>query len=463
MPANLLRNLPSVTEILESPQLKAVRERVGHNVVVGKVRAYLEDLRQQVQTTATEVVLPTVSDLAHRLAQRILQTEQSRLRPVVNATGVLLHPALQGPPLALAAIDDMLAVAGNYASLNHETSAGETTAAGAADLLQELSGAEATLVVHSPAAATVLALAALAGGREVILARSQLVQRRDGFRLVEGIEASGARLHEVGAVNSCRGEDYQQAINANTSALLLVEVTQGASTQPPVSLAELSSLAHRQQLCLIHDQSSSGMLLDMGQWGGPLQPTLAASLRQGADLVIASGDCLGGPACGLLLGKRAQIEQISRHALWRAMQADHCSQAALAATLRLYRQPELARDAIPLLQLWTTSVDNLQNRAMRLAPQLAACACVSAAVAREVAGHPGGACETVSLRSWCVDLRPATGWTSQRLVQALQSGHPAVMARVEGESLVVDLRAVFARQDQEIAMALSAIAKETKQ
>jgi L-seryl-tRNA(Ser) seleniumtransferase len=466
MPNNPLR-IPSVTELLDNPQFKAVRDRVSHSVIVAKARSYLEELRTQVQTTATEVVLPTVADLAQRLAQRILQAEQSRLRPVINATGTLLHQQLGGPPLAQSALEEVVAVARDYSSLNLDLDTGETAAPSEVvqSLLQELTGAEAALVVQSGAAATVLPLAVLAHGREVIVARSQLVEMPDGRRLSDTIAASGAVLREVGAANASRIDDYRQAIGSSTAALLLVEpgaeAPVGETSRTP--LAELVHLGQQHRVYVIHDLGG-GAVVDLGPLGIQGVPVIADSVRAGAELVLASGEKLGGPACGLIVGRRPLIEQIAGHPLLRAMQAERLTLAALAATLRLYRQLDVARDAVPLLQLWTTSVDNLRNRAERLAPQLAACGCIASAEAvSSAAGSPDGMLASGQLPSWCIALMPAEGWSVDRLAATLRNGRPAVIGLVERERLVFDLRTVFPRQDQQLVEAVAAVVKDKQE
>jgi L-seryl-tRNA(Ser) seleniumtransferase len=464
MPTNLLRNLPSVTELLDHPQLKAVRERVSHSVAVSKVRSYLDDLRAQVQTTATEVVLPTVSELAQRIAQRILQGEAPELRPVINATGILLHPGLGRAPLAQSAIEEMVAGARDYANLQLDLETGEPALRGRAaeKLLIELTGAEAALVVNSGAAATLLALAALAHGREVIVGRGQLGETADGFRLLELIAASGAKLREVGAANATRREDYREAVSPGMGMILLVQPEDyrvlGSGEQ--ISLADIVALARQFRINVVQILEA-GRLIDLAELGSD-EPLISQSVRAGADLVISSGDRLiGGPQCGIIVGKRTHVEVLAGHPLRWALQADKLVLAALAATLRLYRQPQTARDEVPLLQLSTTSVENLKNRAQRLAPQLAACPCVAAAEPIEAVAYlAASAASPRRLPTWCVALTPAEGWSDQRLAEALRKGHPAIVGRLEQGRLLLDLRTVFPRQDQQLAEALAALAKE---
>jgi L-seryl-tRNA(Ser) seleniumtransferase len=450
--------------LLDHPQFKAVRERVSHNVAVAKVRGYLDDLRAQVQSAATEVVLPTVSELAQRIAQRILQGETLGLRPVINATGLLLHAGLGRAPLAQSAIEDMAAVARDYANLELDLETGATSPRmhTVEKLLVELTGAEAALVTSSIEAAALLALAALAGDREVVVSRGQLGESGDGSRWLDTIRASGATLREVGATNCTRAEDYRHAIGPSTGAVLVIQpadyVVLGSAAQ--VSLPEIVQLARRWRTNAIH-LLDAGKLAELPELASD-EPLVSQSIRAGVDLVLFSGEkLLGGPQCGVIVGKRAHMEVLSRHPLRWALQADRLALAGLAATLRLYREPQTARDEVPLLQLSTTSVENLKNRAQRLAPQMGACSCVTAAEAVEAAAYlAGSAVPTRQLPTWCIALTPGEGWSLERLAAALRKGHPAVIGRAEQGRLLLDLRTVFPRQDQQLVDALAAVARE---
>jgi L-seryl-tRNA(Ser) seleniumtransferase len=303
-------------------------------------------------------------------------------------------------------------------------------------------------------------LAALAAGREVVVARSQLLETPDGVRLSDTIAASGAVLREVGAANSSRLDDYRQAIGGDTAALLLVEPDDDVARDHAscASAAELAPLAQQHHVSLIHDLGGAS-LLNLKELGIEGVPVIGDSVRAGVPLVLANSEKLGGPQCGLIVGQRSLIEQIARHPLARAMQAERITLAALAATLRLYRQGELAREAVPLLQLWTTSVENLQNRAQRLAPQLAACGSIGSAEAlSSTARLTQGALPPRQLASWSIALTPAAGWSLQRLAGALRTSRPAVIGKIEGERLILNLRTVFPRQDQELVNAVSAVA-----
>jgi L-seryl-tRNA(Ser) seleniumtransferase len=461
MYTNPLRNIPSVNELLEYPAVRKLVDRISHNLVVSTVRTVLDEVRSEVQNAASEMTLPSVSELADRIARRVMEVEKPKLLPVINATGILLHATLGRAPLAEAAIAEMNAVARDYANveLDLATGQGSRRVVAVEGLLKELTGAEAALVVNNNAGATMLALAALATGREVIASRGQLAEIGSSYRLPSAIAASGAVLREVGTTNKTGLDDFQQAIGPQTAALLLVHPCNFAVVgyTASVSLGELVELGHRQQLPVIHDLGS-GAMLDLQPFGISGQPVVAESIKAGADLVLFSGDkLLGGPQSGIVVGRRALIQQLEKHPLARALRADKQTLAALDATLRLYREPEKARHEIPLLELLSTSVENLKNRAERLAPQIAATSVVAEAQAVAGTTHlSSGSLPTQELATWCIAVKPAV-MTLDRLAAALRTGIPPVVGRIHQDRLLLDLRSVLPRQDVALVAAFEAL------
>jgi len=466
MTLNPLRSIPSVNDLLESPTLRKLVDKLSHNAVVSTIRTVLEEVRHEVQTAASEKTMPSISDVADRIARRIAAGEVPPLRPVINATGILLHTGLGRAPLAEEAVGEMAAVARDYASLEMDLATGRRSRRTLAveELLKELTGAEAALVCNNNAAATMLTLSVLAAGREVIVSRGQLIEIGGSYRLPEVMAASGAVLREVGTTNKTRLDDYAAAIREQTAALLLVHpsnfVVVGFTAS--VTVEELAPLGRRHKLPVIHD-IGSGALIDFSRFGFNGEPVAGESIRKGADLVLFSGDkLLGGPQCGIIVGRRALVEKIERHPMARALRVGKLTLAALAATLRLYRDPEKARRTIPLLQLLTTSVENLRNRAERLAPQMAVAKAVAAAEAISAVTYlGGGSLPTQQLPTWCVALKPA-GMSVDRLATRLRSGTPPVVGRVQEGRLLLDLRTVLPRQDGELVAALEAAGSEER-
>ncbi len=462
MNSDELRNIPSVSRLLESPALQSLIDRVGHHAVVGGVRQKIEEIRERVRQ-ASETYVPALSELADEIAENIRRESQPKLRPTINATGILLHTGLGRAPLANVAIEAMRSVAGDYASVELDLASGKRSKRVVAveGLLQELCTAEAACVVNNNAGATMLALAAVAAGREVIVSRGQLIEIGGSYRLPDVMATSGAVLREVGTTNRTHLDDYRKAINENTAALLLVHpsnfVVEGFTKS--VELKELVALGKEHNLPVIHD-IGSGALLDMSAFGFRDEPVASESIRQGADLVLFSGDkLLGGPQCGIAVGRRAWIDQLSKHPMARALRVDKITLAALAATLRLYRQQEIARQEIPLLALLSTSEEALGSRARALAHQVNACE--GTLVAEAVSGVTylgGGSIPTQQMGTWCVAIE-ANGGQADRMATALRVGSPSVVGRVQQDRLMLDLRSVFPRQDAELLRAITHLAQ----
>ncbi len=461
MSPNPLRNIPSVNELLETAPLAGLVQRLSHSAVVSSVRAVLDEVRGELQNAASERSLPSVTELAERIARRVTEVGNPSLRPVINATGILLHTGLGRAPLAEQAIAEMAAVARNYASVELDLATGKRSRRRVAveELLRELTGAEAAMVVNNNAGATMLALAAVGAGREVIVSRGQLIEIGGSYRLPDVMAASGAVMREVGTTNKTRPEDYEAAIGESTAALLLVHPSNFAVVgfSETVSLEELVKVGRRHNVPVIHD-AGSGALIDFARYGFHDEPVLGQSIAAGADLVLASGDkLLGGPQSGIVVGRRAWIEQLDKHPLARALRVDKLTLAALAATLRLWRDPKTVGREVPLLHLLGTSVENLRLRGGRLAAQIEATTAVARAEAVEEATYlGGGAIPTQQIPTVCIAIE-AAAISVDRLAAALRMGTPSVVGRVRNDRLLLDLRTVMPRQDQELVAAVEAV------
>jgi len=457
---NPFRNIPSVNELLESPPLRDMVDRVSHSVVVSGVRTFLSDLRDDVQNAASEIKVPTATELAERIAEWIVKDETPSLRPVINATGILLHTGLGRAPLAGEAIQAMSEVAAGYSSVEVDLASGERSQRVLAvqDLLTQLTGAEAAVVTNNNAAATLLTLTALAHNREVIVSRGQLIEIGGSYRLPDVMTASGARLREVGTTNKTRLADYEQAVGEETGALMNVHTSNfrvvGFTEQ--VNTADLVSLGRKHKLPVI-DDIGSGALIDLSKYGVHDEPIAGDSIKAGADVVLFSGDkLLGGPQCGIIVGKRAAIAKIAKHPMMRAMRVDKLTLAALAATLRLYRDPEAAELSVPLLALLGTPIENLRMRAQRMAPQLADCSAVATAEAvDDVTYLGGGSVPTQHIETCSVAVTPSKGSLSE-FAARLRNGCPAVFGRICQNRFLLDLRTVFPHQDIKLIAAIKA-------
>jgi L-seryl-tRNA(Ser) seleniumtransferase len=464
--SNVLGNFPSINEILESPPLKAVLERVNRNVVVSGVRSFLDNLRTEAQSAAAGMSVPSRAELAERIARWISSDQQQPLRPAINATGQMLPASLAGVPLAAEAIRALTEAASGYAMQEMQADGNQACLRNSAveKLLVKLTGAEAALVVHSKPSAALLALAALASGREVLVARGEIVDAGGNCRLTDVIAQSGATLREVGTVNRTRTADFAAAAGDKSGVVLVVHASDfqiGGDTQTP-PLEELVALARKQQLPLMQDIGAGG-IVDPSRYGIQGEPSAADSIRAGADLVLLAGDkLLGGPACGIVVGRRSAIDRLAQHPLLPILQASKLTLAALQATLELYDDLTTAERLIPLLSLLSTPVENLRNRAERLAPQMIVAGVVSAAMPEQ--GHAslsGDSLADHQLPTWCIALVPTQG-TVAALAQQLQAARPPVIGRATPERLLLDLRTVLPRQDIDLVAAVQSLAKKTE-
>ncbi|HYP20562.1 MAG TPA: L-seryl-tRNA(Sec) selenium transferase, partial [Chloroflexia bacterium] len=355
--AERLRSIPSADKILAHPALAAARAELPHAVIMAAVRA--ESNRVRAALTSGNGQTPDLTDLARRAATTAWLMSSPSLRPVINATGVIIHTNLGRAPLSRSATEAIARVAA-YSNLEYDLEAGERGSRydHAVEVLRRVTGCEDALVVNNNAAALVLALSALASGREAIVSRGQLVEIGGGFRIPEIMRQSGARLVEVGTTNRTYIADYANAITGDTAILLRVHASNfrvvGFTTSP--ELAELATLARSHNLVLV-DDVGSGALLDTTRYGLAPEPLVQASLDAGSELVLFSGDkLLGGPQCGVIAGKSEHIARLRKHPLARALRVDKITLAALEATLLHYLKGEAERE-IPIWRMITTPTE----------------------------------------------------------------------------------------------------------
>ena len=459
--SNILRNLPSVNQLLESPQLKKMVETINHGVVADGVRTFLDDLRSKVSDASDEIPIPTPAEMADKIANWISNEERPYLRPVINGTGIILHTGLGRAPLAKQAIAQVAAIASGYASVEIDLANGDRgqRIKSVERLICELTGAEAALVVNNNAAATMLTLSAMAAGKEVIVSRGQLIEIGGSYRLPDVMECSGAKLREVGTTNKTHLADYEKAIDPElTGALLKVHPSnfEIVGFTKTISTKELAKLASQHGLPVI-DDIGSGALVDYAQFGLQDEPIAAQSIRDGADLILFSGDKLiGGPQCGIVAGKKKYIDKILKDPLMRAMRVGKMTLAALNATLSLYRDDEKAKQEIPLLRMLSMPIENLKLRAEKLALQLDAVSAVSSCEAiEEEAMLGGGSLPAQKIPTWCVSISPSVSVDS--LTAKLRNSEPAVLGRVQKDRLLLDMRTVSPSDDLALVKAFESL------
>lgn len=449
-----LRRLPSVDELLGDQRLQRLAEEVGRPLVVTAAREVLAGLREQIRRGLAENELGSVlAHLPQEVAGEVREQLGLSLRPVINATGVVLHTNLGRAPLGAEAARQVFDVATQYSNLEFDLGRGTRGRRDlhAAKFLDRLLGAEASLVVNNCAAALLLVLNTLAEGGEVVVSRGELIEIGGSFRIPEILAKSGAVLREVGTTNRTRPADYARALGPRTRLLLRVHPSNfrlvGFTERP--ALAELVALARRRRLPLVEDLGS-GLLVELGQPGLREEPVAGLSLRAGVDLVTFSGDkLLGGPQAGILAGKKKWVERCRRNPLFRALRVDKMTYAALAATLRSYLRGAL--EEVPALRLIQQTAADVGERAERmratLEKELAGRAQVRTQPGRSVIG--GGSTPGHSLATTLLAISPQA-ISAAELAARLRRADPPVVVRVEAERVLVDLRTVF--EDQQAAL-----------
>jgi L-seryl-tRNA(Ser) seleniumtransferase len=419
-----LRDLPSVDELARGSD---------DPLAIDAARLVVARAREQIRAGADP------GDLGAQLSAELSGARSPRLRRVINATGVIAHTNLGRAPLAEAAIERVQEVARGYSNLEYDLAKGGRGSRQdhVAGILRRLTGAEAALVVNNNAAAVMLALAALAAGREVLVSRGELIEIGDGFRIPDVLERSGARLREVGTTNRTRAADYESAIGPETAVLLRVHQSNfrvvGFTEQPQVE--ELADVAHRHGLPLV-DDLGSGALVDVGD-----EPTARASLAAGSDLVCFSGDkLLGGPQAGIVVGSPDFIEQLRRHPLQRALRADKLTLAALEGTLALALD---SPEEIPVLRMLHEAPETVRARAERLSTL------VDGEVEDTVARAGGGALPLAELPSFACAVE-------ETLAAKLLTADPPVIAVVRDGRTLLDCRTLRDDEIEEVAEAVRA-------
>jgi L-seryl-tRNA(Ser) seleniumtransferase len=466
--SELLRQIPSVDEMLAQPRLAALAQRVDRNLVVEITRTVLGDLRARIAGETATAILAEISALATdpasleaRITSLVERILAHSLQPVINATGVILHTNLGRAPLPENVVEEFRWAATQYSNLEYDLEAGARGKRDVhtAEMLTRLTGAEAAIVVNNCAAAVLATLAALARGGEVIVSRGELIEIGDGFRIPEIMEQSGAILREVGTTNRTRLADYENVLNEKTRLLLRVHPSNfkvtGFTDKP--SLEELVALSQRSGIPLVEDLGS-GCLVDLAEHG-ITEPTVRQSVEAGVGIVTFSGDkLLGGPQAGIIAGNKDLIARVRRHPLFRALRVDKLTIAALEATLGAYLRA--AWEEIPVMRMIRMTPQELKRRAenflRELRPELPLDE-VEIEVVDGASLAGGGSTPTQSLPSKVIRIA-SVRYSAAKLEQRLRRA-PAgisVIARVEEDRLILDLRTVFTEQEPLLVKSLAA-------
>jgi L-seryl-tRNA(Ser) seleniumtransferase len=472
--ADLYRKLPSVDELQRSSELAALAASEGQAAVTDVVRAVLASMRQEItdgRLDANAVDL-ALSGLEGVIIRRVRQALKYSLRPVINATGVILHTNLGRAPLPASTLEHIRETAASYSNLEFDAETGERgqrdvhldrlfrklldESVGTGVPARETEAGTSTIVVNNNAAAVLLALNTLAEGGEVIVSRGELVEIGGSFRIPDVMSKSNAILREVGTTNRTRIGDYEKAINEKTRLLLRVhrsnfQIT-GFTEQPQIE--ELVSLACKRSIPLMEDLGS-GALFDLRSIGINGEPSVLDSLRQGVDVVTYSGDkLLGGPQAGMLSGRSDLIARMRGNSLFRALRVDKLTYAALEATLLAYVKGD--HDAIPALRMMHLSKEEIGRRAEAVAEKI-----IPSRLSLEVTDGEsvigGGAAPSTVLPTRLLAIA-CEGLSADELSSSLRAADPPIITRVEDGRVLLDLRTVFPEQDEAIVKALIEVA-----
>jgi L-seryl-tRNA(Ser) seleniumtransferase len=438
------RDLPSVDRLLRDERLAGL----PHDLTLQVARDVLDEARRAVLNGGWPFDL---ADLPRVVEERVQQAITPRLRPVLNASGVIIHTNLGRAPLSLGALKAVEAAGLGYSNLEYDLAAGERGSRHnlVTDLLRRLTGAEDALVTNNNAAAVLLILSTLAIGREAIISRGQLVEIGGGFRIPDVMRQSGVHLVEVGTTNRTYAADFESAITPNTALLLRVHASNflqvGFIHQP--TLEELVSVGRAHDLAVV-DDLGSGSLLDTSRFGLAQEPMVQHSVAAGVALVAFSGDkLLGGPQAGIIVGRSAEVARLRRHPLTRAIRPDKLTLAALGATLVHYVRGEVERE-VPVWRMISTTSEFLRVRADGLASRLGG----TAVETRSAIG--GGSLPGQTQPSWAVALHAES---ADDLASRLRRAYPPVIARIEDDRVLLDLRAVLPEQDRVLEAAVSGV------
>ena len=480
------RIVPSIEQLRQRPRIAELVGRFGHAAVVEALRAETDALRRRLaghasQTDAAAPAVPATSEAAGSAIEagiepRLARMFQPTLRPVINATGVIVHTNLGRAPLCAAATDQVAQAGRRYSTLEYDLAAGGRGHRDhhAASLLCRLTGAEAAVVVNNNAAATMLVLAALAAEREVIVSRGELVEIGGGFRVPEVMEQSRAILREVGTTNKTRASDYDRAVSNGTALILRVHrsnfTIEGFTEQP--ALEELVEVGRRRGVTVAEDLGSGNLVGGLAQtaelaglraadapWLEPFlrgEPTVQASIGAGVDVVCVSGDkLLGGPQAGIILGKRGPLDAIRRHPLMRALRVDKMTYAALTGTLTQYATGR-AVETIPVLQMMARSPASIGARARAVAEAIDASGAYACEIVDGASTIGGGTTPGLALPTKLLALTHSR-LSAAGLEAALRGLELPVIARIERDRVVLDLRTVFEDEDAALVNGLKTV------
>lgn len=456
---DLFQKIPSVDRLLNSSSLSEVLPKYPRTLVLRSVHQVLEEIRNDIKSGRSFEEPLSLERVSQRVIHRLDFLNQPSLKPVINATGVVVHTNLGRSILPERVLAKFKPLAGGYSNLEYDLQRGERGSrySHVEGILKEITGAEAGTVVNNNAAAVLVALDTLARGREVVVSRGQLVEIGGSFRIPEVMKRSGAKMVEVGATNKTHLRDYEEVIGPDTALLLKVHKSNYhlIGFTEDVDTADLVALAHKHNLVVMEDLGS-GCFVDFSKYGLVKEPTVQDVLDQGVDLVTYSGDkLLGGPQAGIILGKKPLVEAIRKNQLSRALRIDKLTLLALEETLRIYRDESTAVKEIPTLQMILAPYDQLKSKARRLTRMIGKLDSpdFSLHLAEGTSKVGGGALPLLVIPTCLIALVPGR-LSANALEQKLRDHDPAIISRVEKDQVLLDVRTV---QDSELKIVATAI------
>ncbi len=465
---NLLRSLPGVDRMLEWFKADPFFEAIPRSIQVGTARSAVETLRNEIRGSKSQIEsekFSKVSILSHVKAM-ITAFMQPNLKPVINATGVIIHTNLGRSLLADSALENMQQIAGGYSNLEFDLKAGQRGSrySSVEELICEISQAEAAMVVNNNAGAVLLCLETIASGKNVIVSRGELVEIGGSFRIPDVMTKSGAILKEVGTTNRTHLRDYENAIDEHAGLLLKVHTSNYSVVgfTSGVSLQELVALGKRHDLPVMEDLGS-GTFMDLSEYGLQKEPTVQEAVATGVDVVTFSGDkLLGGPQAGVIAGSQQMLDQVKQNPITRALRIDKLTLAALEATLRLYRDKTTVLDQIPTLRMLTmpsavieTKVERLREHLRELHDERLEVQTFDA-----VSRAGGGSLPMLQLPSRCVGVKIA-GVSANRIDSWLRAYHLPIIGRIEAGFFMMDVRTVQEKELADISTAFENLLEET--
>jgi len=446
----LLRLLPGVDLLLEQSKKDRYFDNIPKTVVVNSIRHTLDSRRNRILDADQSIAEQSLTDIRimELVKEAVAKAMAPNLKPLINATGVVVHTNLGRSLLPAEVIDNLAQIAGRYSNLEYDLPAGKRGSrySSVEDILCEISRAEAGLVVNNNAAAVLLCLETLARGKEVIVSRGELVEIGGSFRVPDVMAKSGGILKEVGTTNRTHLKDYENALGDNTALMLKVHRSNYSviGFTAEVSLKDLVGLGTKHGLPVMEDLGS-GTFIDFAKYGLVQEPTVQESVAAGVDVVTFSGDkLLGGPQAGIILGKKQIVDRIKQNPLARALRIDKMTLAALEATLRLYRDEDRAIRQIPTLRMLTMDSNELADRADRLADDLSAIGGSQLEISRieRFSKAGGGALPLLELPSKCLAIK-VQGMSANKLEKNMRLNSPPIIGRIEDDRFIMDPRTLL--------------------